>query len=281
MSFETTPLREQNATLRCADGATMRLDVVQPGDPAVRAPVVVICHGFKGFRTWGMFPHLARRLAVGGRAVATFDFSHNGIGDVDGEFTRLDLFREQTVSRAVEDLGFVLQALDDAREMPLSGLAPDGGFHVVGHSMGGGIGVLRAADDERIRSLGLLNAVSHFERVPPEGLALLEETGEVPIKNARTGQVMPLGRAWFDDLARIDVGAAARRVRVPTLVLAGVDDQTVLHLEAEALASWIGGAQLVDVEGGDHTFGAKHPWLGWTKPLELVVDELDAFLPHA
>lgn len=273
-------LREQQATLRCADGATMRLDVVQPADPSVRAPVVVICHGFKGFRTWGMFPHLARRLALGGRAVATFDFSHNGIGDVDGEFTRLDRFREQTVSRAVSDLGFVLQALDDVRPMPLSGLADDGAFHLVGHSLGGGVAVLQAADDARIRSLALLNGVSHLRRVPDEALDELRATGAVSIPNLRTGQIMALGQAWFDDLPHHDVRAAARRLSLPAVVLGGTLDQTVPFAEAEHLAEWIPGAVLHAVADGDHTFGAKHPWLGWTRPLEVVAEILDEFLPR-
>ena len=47
----------------------------------------------------GMFPHIAKRLAQTGRAVVLFDYSHNGTDTVDDEFTRLDLFEKQTVSR--------------------------------------------------------------------------------------------------------------------------------------------------------------------------------------
>lgn len=284
MTAETRPegLRQQRARLRCADGLSMALDVYQPADPQLQAPLVVICHGFKGFRTWGLFPHLAQRLALGGRAVALFDYSHNGVGEVDGEFDRLDLFEAQTVGRHTADLGMVLDALDTARPMPLSGLRPaDDGVHLVGHSMGGGIAILRAAKDARVRSLATLNGVTHFSRWPPEALGQLEAEGRVSIPNARTGQLMPLGRAWFDEALSTDLQGSAAALELPALVVAGADDETVPPAEARELHGWLADSRFVEVPGGDHTFGARHPWAGWTPQLEQVVAELDAFLPRA
>ena len=94
----------------CDDGLSMAVDVYHPTVTPTEEllPTTVLCHGFKGFRMWGMFPHLARRLAKTGRAVVLFDFSHNGTDTVPEEFTRLDLFEKQTISRHVEDLVMVL-----------------------------------------------------------------------------------------------------------------------------------------------------------------------------
>ena len=139
--------------------------------------------------------------------------------------------------------------------------------------------MMRAATDLRVAGLACLNAVSHFDRIPAEALAELETAGHVSISNSRTGQVMPLGRAWFDDIATIDLTAIADEVAVPTLILQGEDDTNVLPSEGEALADWIPGNVYFTVPGGDHTFGARHPWAGWTTPLETVVEQLDAFLP--
>ncbi len=263
----------------CADGLTMAVDVHHPAAPDGPLPTTVICHGFKGFRMWGMFPHLARRLARTGRAVVTFDFSHNGVGDTQPEeFTRLDLFERQTVTRHVEDLGRILDELGTEEVAEACGLDAAAVF-AVGHSMGGGVALMRAATDLRIAGLACLNAVSHFDRIPPEQMKELETAGHVSIPNARTGQVMPLGRAWFDDVATIDLEAIAEEVAVPTLVLQGEDDTNVTPDEGEKLADWIPGNVHFTVPGGDHTFGAKHPWQGWTSPLEVVVEQLDAFLP--
>lgn len=257
--------------LRCADGLPLRVVRHLPREASDAAlPLVVVCHGFKGFADWGMFPHLAQALADDGREVLRFDYSHNGVGEQLTEFTRLDLFERQTLSRHAADLRLVIDELGGDRPVWL-----------VGHSMGGGIALMQAAADPRVAGVALLNAISHTQRVPPEARAELEATGRVSIPNARTGQVMPLGRAWFDDADALVLEQVARAVAQPALVLQGAADATVTPNEGEALASWLPRAELVRVPDGDHTFGAKHPWLGWTAPLERALAELQRFLPAA
>jgi pimeloyl-ACP methyl ester carboxylesterase len=253
-----------------------------PSVDVAAAPVVLLVHGFKGFRRWGMFPHLAERLAQCGRVVVLPDLSHNGTEPGHEEdFTRLDLFERQTLSAHLADLAAVLDA-HDAGE--LDGLPPreadQRDVHVVGHSLGGGLALLLAAADGRVASVAGLNSVGHFARIGPEGLAQLEREGRVDIPNARTGQLMHLGRPWFEDIARHDLRAACEGLTVPTLIVVGEADTSVPPDEGRQLARWIPGAQLVEVPGADHTFGAKHPWRGWTEPLRAACDALDAHLPR-
>jgi len=279
MSGDTTEIVVHAGSVACDDGLSMAMDIYHPADPSGPLPVAILCHGFKGFRMWGMFPYLARRLAATGRGVVLFDYSHNGTeASNPEEFTRLDLFEKQTMTRHVEDMGRILGALEDEELRKRCHLDDHGAF-AVGHSLGGGVAMMRASNDLRVAGLACLNAVSHLERIPTAALAELETSGKVSIPNARTGQTMPLGRPWFDDIAGIDLEAVADEVCVPTLVLQGEVDSSVLPSEGEALADWIPGNIYVPVPDGDHTFGAKHPWAGWTTPLEVVVDQLDAFLP--
>lgn len=42
--------------------------------------VVVIAHGYKGFKDWGMFPYTAQALSDE-HEVISFNFSHAGIGE--------------------------------------------------------------------------------------------------------------------------------------------------------------------------------------------------------
>ena len=63
----------------------------------------------------------------------------------------------------------------------------------------------------------------------------------------------------------------------PSVAPVGVPSS--LPAEGEALSEWIPGNVYFTVPGGDHTFGARHPWAGWTAPLDIVVEQLDAFLP--
>ena len=60
--------------LKGADGGPLRGTVWTVGDGKGR-PAVVVCHGFKGFKDWGFFPHLAHRLANAGLTTVTFNFS--------------------------------------------------------------------------------------------------------------------------------------------------------------------------------------------------------------
>jgi len=66
-----------------ADGGPLRGDVRTQEKGADR-PAVVICHGFKGFKDWGFFPHLAARIARAGMTAVSFNFSGSGVGP-DGE----------------------------------------------------------------------------------------------------------------------------------------------------------------------------------------------------
>ena len=273
-------VRRIDASVPCADGLAMGLHLYVPDGERAALPVAVVCHGFKGFKDWGFFPPLCERLAARGRALAIFDFSHNGVGARPGEFDRLDLFARQTISRHVQDLGTVLDFLeggDIAREANLQRARH---FNVVGHSLGGAVALLRAAEDARITQVTTLNGVADLQRFTPEQIAEGRRTGKLAVKNQRTGQDMPLDVGWLDDAARHDLEGAATQIFVPALVVQGEADPGVTPAEGRQLNSWIPGSRLVMVPGADHVFGAKHPFAGWTPALKRVATELDAFLPH-
>lgn len=270
---------KHSAQVPCPDGLSMGLDLYRPeaaGDPL---PVTVVCHGFKGFKDWGMFPPLAERLAAGGRAIAVFDYSHNGIGDEPGEITRLDLFGQQTMTRHVADLGTIMDFLDQGEFAESCGLQCNRHFNVVGHSMGGAVAVLRASEDGRVVQVTTLNAVAELQRTGPEGMAELERNGRVLIKNTRTGQELSLEQSWFDDVADLDLEESATQVFVPALIIHAADDESVPAPEGEEINGWIAGSRLVKIPDTGHTFGAVHPFVSWTPALEQVATELDAFLP--
>jgi pimeloyl-ACP methyl ester carboxylesterase len=277
--------RPKSTRLTCPDGLTMALDVYLPEENGAPLPLTVLCHGFKGFKDWGMFPPLAERLSATGRAVALFEFSHNGVGGTPGAFTRLDLFEQQTLSRHVADLGTVIDFLDGktpagAEFAAACRLQQNRHVNVVGHSMGGAVAMLRAADDGRVVQVATLNSLAQLDRFTPGQMDELEREGRIQVKNARTGQDMPLGRAWFEDARRLDLEEAATQIFVPALVLCGAADESVSPDESRQINQWIAGSRLELIPGADHTFGARHPFTGWTPPLETVARELDAFLPH-
>ena len=275
----TAGARCHSDSLRCADGLPLGLDLWLPAEAAGPLPLVLLCHGFKGFRRWGMFPHIAESLAAGGRAVALFDLTHNGTAPgSEQDFTRLDLFERQTLSRHVADLLFVLESLREPHWSDEHALLTDAPW-LVGHSLGGGVAILAAAAEPSVAGVVTLNGVSHVQRIPAAARAQLAERGHVIIPNARTGQDMPLGTPWFEDADRTDLAAAARSLACPALVLAGSADSVVPPDEARALGAWIPRARLEFVTGADHTFCARHPWQGLPPELARALALLDQQLP--
>ncbi len=247
-------------------------------------PAVVVCHGFKGFKDWGMFPVWGRTLARAGFVAVTFNFSYNGVApERPTEFTRLDRFAENTLTRELDDLDAVLTTVAEGR-LPEAPVDPER-LGLMGHSRGGGIAILQAADDARVRALATWNAVSGFlERFTPEQVAQWERQGYVEVVNARTGQVMRLNRTLYDDALahreRLDVRAAAARIAVPWLLVHARDDEAVPFAEAEALLAAAPRARLFEASGG-HTFGARHPLAGpLPESLEEVFETTTSFFQN-
>ena len=178
-------------------------------------PVVVCCHGFKGFKDWGFHPWLGVRLSEAGLAAVHFNFSRNGVRAADGDIEDLDAFRRNTLSIERDDLDTVLDAvLSGAIDPSLDGAR----LGLFGHSRGGGIALLGASERPEAKALVTWAAVSHFDRIADEAtLAEWRRSGVYEVVNSRTGQKLPMGVAFLDDvlsnLARLDLSAAAQRLR--------------------------------------------------------------------
>lgn len=234
-------------------------------------PAVVIVHGFKGFKDWGMFPALAERLARAGFTAVTMNLSGSGV-DQKGEFVYPELFGHNTYSAEQRDLQIVLASLARGD----LGLAPISEFGLVGHSRGGGTAILAAATDPRIRALVTWAAISHVDRWPGRA-AEWRQTGKLDVVNARTGQILPMYTDVLDDIERnraaLDIAAAAAGLRKPWLIVHGTGDDSVNVAEAHQLASLAPEGRLLLLEGAGHTFGAVHPFAGMTSDLAQAVDE--------
>jgi hypothetical protein len=58
--------------------------------------VVLVAHGFKGYKDYGMFPRIAESLANRGFIAHRFNFSHSGMTGAIETFERPDLFERDT-----------------------------------------------------------------------------------------------------------------------------------------------------------------------------------------
>lgn len=252
---------------------------VRTGDRSRPRPAVLVLHGFKGFKDWGMFPPLAERLAKAGFTAVSFNLSGSGVDDT-GEFVFPDRFARATFSGDLRDVGTVLEAVATGA----LGVTPPSSIGFLGHSRGGGLGVLAAAADPRIAALVTWAAISSVNRYSQEEVTAWRASGTLDVVNSRTGQVLPMLTDALDDAlahgaTSLNIRAAASRLAVPWLIVHGAADAVVPLAEAEALHAAGGpGTELLTVPDAGHTFGAVHPWQGPTPAFTGVVDASTRFL---
>jgi uncharacterized protein len=253
------------------------VDVRAAGRESPR-PAVVVVHGFKGFKDWGLWPTFAERLARAGFSAVTLNLSGSGVDDT-GEFVFPERFGHNTFSAELQDLRRVMDALAAGR----LGVAAPASVGLLGHSRGGGISVLHAASDARVRALVTWAAIATVQRWPTGERAAWRAAGVSQVKNARTGQILPQYPDVLDDIesnaATLDIEAAAGRIAIPWLIVHGTEDEAVPLLEGERLAGAAppGSSRFEPVDGAGHTFGAAHPWRGAAPELERVMDTSIAF----
>ena len=247
-----------------------------------RVDVVVGIHGFKGFRKWGFWPAIAGALNAAGAAFVGYDASHNGVGPGGLEFDEEALFERNTWGREEEDLRIVLDALRGGHLAGADAIDPRR-TTLLGHSRGGALAIVHAAQDPRIRSVVALAPIATLRRFPADEIERGRVRGFVPVVNTRTGQVLRYGRDALEELvARTDLhdiaGTYAARLAVPLLVVHGDDDTSVPPSEGRALAAAAPRGRFVGIAGGAHPLGCRHPWAGPTAAFETFLRELRALV---
>jgi dienelactone hydrolase len=120
------------------------------------APLVIFAHGIRGFKDWGAHNLVAKYFAENGFRFLKFNFSHNGTtADNPTEFTDLIAFSDNTFSFELEDLQLVIDFACGGSAIPRVN-----SVYLIGHSMGGGIGIVKTAEDKRIKKLVTMAAIS-------------------------------------------------------------------------------------------------------------------------
>lgn len=223
-------------------------------------PWVLVLHGFKGFQRWGFFPLLCAHLAERGVAAVAFDASGSGIGPDGESFSEPDAFRADTLSRQLEDVERVRDLALGGGLVPLSRERRA----IFGHSRGGAMAIVHAAEDCGYRGIAAWAALDTFDRWDETTKALWRLRGELPVLNARTGQELPLGVQMLEDFernrARFDVRACAAHLRAPLLLLHGGADDVVPAETSRALHAAAPRAEPLSIlEGAGHALGATHP----------------------
>jgi pimeloyl-ACP methyl ester carboxylesterase len=241
-----------------------------------KKPVVVFCHGYKGFKDWGAWNLVAEQFAKAGFFFLKFNFSHNG-GTVSQpiDFSDLNAFSENTYTLELEDLKRVLDFL--AHSNSYAEEADCSSISLIGHSRGGGIVLIAASENPNIEKVITWASVSDYKRrfnIGSKQFETWKANGVKYVENGRTKQLMPHLYRFYEDFEqnenRLTIATAVENLSQPLLIVHGSEDSTVPKNEAEQLAAWSDNATLQIIEGANHVFGSTHPWNETTLPPQLM-----------
>lgn len=245
-------------------------------------PLVIIAHGFKGFRNYSFIPIAAQAFAQSEMIALRFCFSHNGM--MDGRWLVQDEagFASNTISREVEDTLDVVNAFIVNESFSSARRTWDGRIFLVGHSRGGG--VVQIAGKELLESDSLdlqkvvgWNSIARFSRWTDRMRESWIHTGYLEITNQRTGQLLRMNKEYLIDLEqnsdRFSISQAANILADRLLLIHSEQDLTVPVSEVSSLYDQTDqSGSLVIIPNTTHTFGMAHPVDRYTAGLQAAID---------
>jgi pimeloyl-ACP methyl ester carboxylesterase len=248
-------------------------------------PIVVFCHGYKGFKDWGAWDLMAEAFAEAGFFFVKFNFSHNGgTAEQPLDFPDLDAFGNNNYTKELDDLETVIDWVLTNSSLKKEINTDD--ISLIGHSRGGGIVTIKSEEDMRIKKVITLAGVSDYKsRFPKkERFQKWKETGVYYVKNGRTHQEMPHFYQFYEDFDknenRLTIARAVEKLQISHLIIHGDNDTSVSINEAISQHKWNPKSQLEIIKGANHVFGTSHPWKEskLSNELEIVTQRCLEFL---
>lgn len=228
-------------------------------------PIIIFCHGYKGFKDWGAWHLMAEAFAKAGFCFIKFNFSHNG-GTMENpiDFPDLEAFGNNNYTKELDDLDAIITWSQN--HFKNNANINTNKISLIGHSRGGGVTLIKASEDTRLIKLISLASVSDFGvRFGSDAeINDWKTKGVKYIVNGRTKQQMPHYYQFFEDFKanenRYHIETATKQLNIPHLIIHGSKDTSVKISEAESLHTWNPNSEFKIVDDADHVFNTKHPW---------------------
>lgn len=257
-------IREKNFALKGSNGLPIVTDVFFKPDQSPK-PVVVFCHGYKGFKDWGAWNLVAEHFAENDFFFVKFNFSHNGgAPEQPIDFPNLEAFAQDNYTKQLHDLQCVIDWLVSDNRFAANINAQQ--IHLIGHSRGGGIVLLKANQEKKVSTVTTWAGVSDFASRFPSGekLTQWQKDKVYYVENGRTKQQMPHDIQFYEDFIEhredLDISNAVQILKIPQLIIHAKGDTSVKVKEAEQLKRWNSNAKIFLLEESNHVFDTQHPW---------------------
>lgn len=246
-------------------------------------PILLIIHGFRGSKNWGFFPTIAEEFAQNGSIVLTWNMSLNGYSKNSQYIDQPDNFARNTITQEMVDTQSIIDSILQDDRIISGDIRShwNGDIHVLGHSRGGGIGILISAENPSIKKLALWNTISRFGRFTERQKKLWSETGTFPIDETEDGKVIAMNYTYISDLEfhsdEYSPLRAITEVSADILIVHAEQDMTVPIREAHALQEKSHSAHMHSIPQAGHIFGCTHPFTEMTSSLRDAIDTTTAF----
>ncbi len=202
--------------------------------------LVIIGHGLTGNKDRPMLIAIAEALSNDGWPCLRLSFSGNG--ESEGAFT------DSCISKGITDLTAVIDQRGTGKKITY-----------IGHSMGGAIGTLTAARDDRLKTLislaGMVYTADFVERefgdITPDQDLMWEDPD------------FPYSAKFSDDLRHTGSTLdAVQELRLPWLLLHGLEDDIVPPKDSRDLSESLRGpSELIEIPNADHSLEGHYPEL--------------------
>lgn len=258
-------IKKNNIRITGDHGKPILTDIIY-SENTKSQPIVIFCHGYKGFKDWGAWPLMGEEFAKKGYFFLKFNFSHNGTSPENlTEFMDIEAFGDNNYIKELDDLQSVINWLFQSNP-EFSNFYDTSNITLIGHSRGGGISIIKASEESRITKLVTFSSVSDYaSRFPSaEVLDAWENKGVSYIVNTRTKQQLPHHFQFYTNFKeneeRLTISRAAKSLKIPHLIVHGSKDTSVPLSESGKLFEWSPNPELLLVEGADHVYDVSHPW---------------------
>ena len=277
-------MKKKEFVINGSNGKPILIDVTY-NENKYPKKVVVFCHGFKGFKDWGAFNKISEYFAKENLFFLKFNFSHNGTTlEKPSDFDDMEAFGNNNFCIELDDLNFVIDWILNnhyfKNEININEI------HLLGHSRGGAISILKSNEDKKIKSVISWASPSNLLSRLPSGdkLNTWKKTNVAYIYNSRINKNMPMYYQFYENCIlnkqRLSIEKSIKRQTKPHLVIHGSEDPTVPVDDALEMKNWNNDIKLEIIENTDHVFGSFHPYNldEFNDHLEIVIKKTIDFL---
>lgn len=253
-----------------SEGRLSRYDIRYKNE---KSPLVLFCHGFKGFKDWGTFNLIAEYFVEAGFQCAKLNFSHNGTSvEHPVDFVDLEAFGHNNFEKELYDIDALI---DQLKKESFADYLDFEQLMLVGHSKGGGTALAYTLQNKEVKKCttlaAVINVVSRYGNVKDKKW---KEEGVKYVMNGRTKQNMPLYYQFPENTQKLksvlDIQTNLRIDKRRFLLVHGSADDAVLPRELE-LVNKMSHVEGFLIDGANHVFGGSHPYQESELPLDTLL----------